>query len=163
MNSLPMVGALEIGGLPLHPLIVHLVVILTPLTALALVLSVFWPAARRRLGIVTPLAALVVLILVPITVAAGESLKEVVGPLPAVERHESFGRMLLPWAIALFVAASAHWAWYRFGRQGVIEKRPSQARIVAVVLGVLAMGVSIGVTVMIVLIGESGARAVWGS
>lgn len=157
-----MAEALEIGGLPLHPLIVHLVVVLTPLTALALVLSVFWLAARRRLGIVTPLAALVVLILVPITVAAGESLKEVVGPLPAVERHESFGRMLLPWAIALFVVAAAHWAWYRFGRRGVVETRPSLARVITVVLGVLATGVSVGVTVMIVLIGESGAQAVWG-
>lgn len=162
MNSLRMAGALEIGGLPLHPLIVHLVVVLAPLTALAMVLSVFWPAARRRLGIVTPLAALVVLILVPLTVAAGESLKEVVGPLPAVERHESFGRMLLPWAIALFAVSSIHWAWYRFGRRGVVEKRPSQARVVEVVLGALALSVSIGITVVTVLIGESGARAVWG-
>ena len=163
MNSLTVAGAFEIGGLPLHPLIVHLVVVLTPLTALALVLSVFWPAARRRLAIVTPLAALFVLILVPITVAAGESLKEVVGPLPAVERHETWGRMLLPWAIALFVVAAAQWAWYRFGRAGVVEERPSLARVTEVVLGVLAIGVSIGTIVMIVLIGDSGARAVWGS
>lgn len=163
MNSLPAAGAFEIGGLPLHPLIVHLVVVLTPLTALALVLSVFWPAARRRLGIVTPLAALFVLILVPITVAAGESLKEVVGPLSAVERHETWGRMLLPWAIALFVVAAAQWAWYRFGRPGVVEERRSLARVTEVVLGVLGIGVSIGTIVMIVLIGDSGARAVWGS
>ncbi|MDP3949472.1 DUF2231 domain-containing protein [Microbacterium sp.] len=163
MNSLTVTGAFEIGGLPLHPLIVHLVVVLTPLTALALMLSVFWPAARRRLGIVTPLAALFVLILVPITVAAGESLKEVVGPLPAVERHESWGRMLLPWAIALFVVAAAQWAWYRFGRPGAVEERPPLARVTGVALGVLAIGVSIGTIVMIVLIGDSGARAVWGS
>lgn len=162
MNSLPLAGALEIGGLPLHPLIVHLVVVLAPLTALALVLGTLWPTARRRLGIVTPFAALVVLILVPITVAAGESLKAVVGPLPAVERHESWGRMLLPWAIALFAVAAAQWGWYRFGRPGVVEERPSLARVVGVAIGVLAVGVSVAVTVIVVLIGDSGARAVWG-
>jgi len=162
MNSLPLAGALEIGGLPLHPLIVHLVVVLAPLTALALVLGTLWPTARRRLGIVTPLASLVVLILVPITVAAGESLKAVVGPMPAVERHEAWGRMLLPWAIALFAVAAAQWSWYRFGRPGVVEKRPSLARVVGVVIGVLAVGVSVAVTVIVVLSGDSGARAVWG-
>lgn len=163
MNLMSTAGTLEFGGLPLHPLVVHLVVVLTPLTALALVLGALWPAARKRLGIVTPLAALVVLILVPITVAAGESLKEVVGPLPAVERHESWGRMLLPWAIALFAVATAQWAWYRFGRPGVAEKRPARARVVGVVLSMFAVGVSIGTTVIIVLIGDSGSRAVWGS
>src|SRR5690606_37393735 len=56
-----------IAGLPLHPLLVHAVVILVPLTALALVLGSLWPAARRRLGIVTPLAAALLVVLVPIT------------------------------------------------------------------------------------------------
>lgn len=151
---------LQIAGLPLHPLIVHAVVILTPLTVLALLLGAFWPAARRRLGVVTPLAAAVVLVLVPVTVAAGESLKEVVGPLPAVERHEALGQMLLPWAIALFVVSAAQWAWYRFGRPKAASK--TTARVVGVVLAVLAVVVGVGTVVVLVLIGDSGARAVWG-
>ena len=48
---------LQVGGLPLHPLIVHAVVVLLPLTVLAVLLGTFWPAARRRLGIVTALVA----------------------------------------------------------------------------------------------------------
>ena len=82
--------------LPLHPLLVHATVILVPLTALALLLAAFWPAARRRLGFVVPLAALVMVALVPTTQAAGEALKEAVGPIPAVVTHEGFGLMMLP-------------------------------------------------------------------
>lgn len=152
----------DVAGLPLHPLIVHAVVVLLPLTALALALGAVVPAARRRLGIVTPLAALLVLVLVPVTILAGEDLKEVVGPLPAVEHHEMLGRMLPPWAIALFVVAAAQWGWHRFRpTRAEGERRRSDAVITAVLAGA-AVVAAIGSTVMVVLIGEAGARAVWG-
>lgn len=81
-------NSLQVSGLPLHPLLVHAVVVLLPLTVIALLLTQFWPTARRRLGIVTPLAALAVLVLVPITVAAGQNLASLIGPLPAVQTHQ---------------------------------------------------------------------------
>lgn len=88
----------NVGGIPLHPLLVHAVVVLLPLSALATVLHALRPAARRRLGFVTPLAALIVLGLIPITVAAGESLAPVVGSFPQLDAHEVLGQMLLRWA-----------------------------------------------------------------
>lgn len=153
---------LEIAGLPLHPLIVHAVVVLLPLTAFALLLGTFFPTARRRLGIVTPIAALLVLVLVPVTIAAGESLKEIVGPLPSVEHHEMLGRMLPPWALALFIVAAAQWAWYRFRPVRGQDEAPRGGRTVTVILAVAATIVAAGSTVMVVLIGEAGARSVWG-
>lgn len=153
---------MDVAGLPLHPLIVHAVVVLTPLTVLALLLGTFWPAARRRLGIVTPLAALVVLVLVPITVNAGLALAQLIGPIPAVERHRQLGEMLLPWAIALFVVAAGQWAWYRWGDARVRERSPGAARLTAIVIGAASVVVGVGAVAMIVLIGDSGARAVWG-
>jgi len=165
MSLLLSAGSLQIGGLPLHPLIVHAVVILVPLTALAVVVGTLWPAARRRLGVVTPLAALIVLILVPITVAAGESLRDVVGPLPGVDAHEALGRMLLPWVIAMFVASAAQWAWYRWGVPRMQSQGTERARgtaVISIVIGVIAIAAAVGALVVVVLIGESGARAVWG-
>lgn len=153
---------LQVAGLPLHPLIVHAVVVLTPLTVLALLVGTFWPAARRRLGIVTPLGALVVLVLVPITVTAGQTLAEVIGPVPAVERHEQLGLMLLPWAIGLFVIAAAQWAWFRWGDARVRERSVTGARVVVIALAVASVVIGVSTVVMIVLIGDSGARAVWG-
>lgn len=153
---------LQVAGLPLHPLIVHAVVVLTPLTVLALLLGTFWPQARLRLGIVTALGAAVVLVLVPITVAAGRSLAERLGPLPAVARHQQFGEMLLPWAIALFVVAAGQWAWFRFADDRARRSSPGAARAARVVLAVASVAVSAGTMVLLVLIGDSGARAVWG-
>lgn len=152
---------LLVAGLPLHPLLVHAVVILIPLTVLALLLGTFWPAARRRLGIVTPVAALALVALVPLTVIAGESLKEIVGPLPAVERHEALGEMLLPWVIGLFLVAAAQWVWYRYGRDRVRRRSETGARAVTIVIGALAVIVGVGAVIMVVLIGDSGSRAVW--
>lgn len=162
MDPLHAVGAFEITGLPMHPLLVHAVVILTPLTALALVLGTLWPAARRRLGIVTTLAALLLVALVPVTVAAGEALRDVVGRQPAVDAHEGYGRMLLPWVIAMLVVAAAQWAWFRWGAREAGDAPRRGARAVPAVLGVLAVAVAAGTTVMVVIIGDSGARAVWG-
>lgn len=153
--------ALLVAGLPLHPLLVHAVVVLLPLAAVALVLAQFWPAARRRLGVVTPLAALVVLALVPITVSAGEALADVVGSSSAVETHEAYGRMLLPWVIALAVLALAQWGWFRWGA-GRVDVTRAARRAVALVLTIAVPAVAAGTLVTIVLIGDSGARAVWG-
>jgi hypothetical protein len=45
-----------VNGLPAHILLVHFVVVLVPLTALALVFCVIWPKAAQRMG-VRPAAA----------------------------------------------------------------------------------------------------------
>jgi hypothetical protein len=155
-------NTMQISGLPLHPLLVHAVVVLIPLAALALLLTQFWPAARRRLGIVTPLAALAVLVLVPITVAAGKSLADVVGRFPAVQKHEHYGTMLLPWAIALFVVAAAQWAWFRWGVQRYGAAKGGVATAAPLILAVASVIVAVGIVALAVTVGDTGARAVWG-
>src|SRR5690554_6908234 len=103
-----------IGDLPLHPLLVHVTVVLIPLAALTVVLAALWPAARRRLGLLPPILALLALIAVPVTTSAGKWLAERVAATPLVERHEALGESMLPWAIAPFAVAVAGWAWQQF-------------------------------------------------
>jgi hypothetical protein len=148
-----------VNGLPLHVLLVHFVVIVVPLAALCTVLAAAWPAARRRLGIVTPLIALAALISVPITTAAGEWLLTKVGNTPLILAHAALGRTLLPWAIVTFVIATAQWVWFRFGHTRVPAQR---ARVtITVVLAVAVALIAIGSVATVVQIGESGARAIW--
>jgi hypothetical protein len=99
----------KIGGLPAHVLLIHAVVVLLPLSAGLLVASAVWPAARRRLGILTPALALVVLILVPITTKAGEWLQRRLPPTAAIDKHVRLGHGLLPWALGIFVLAALVW------------------------------------------------------
>lgn len=143
--------------LPLHPLVVHLTVVLIPVAALTLVVAAVWPAARRRLGLLPPILALLALIMVPITTAAGTWLADRVGRTPLVDRHEILGNSMLPWVIAMLVAAVAVWAWHRFATGPNRRVRLT----VSIILAVAAIVIAAGSVLTIVQIGESGARAVW--
>jgi NADH:ubiquinone oxidoreductase subunit 2 (subunit N) len=149
----------RINGLPAHVLLVHIVVVFVPITALLLVLSAFWPEARRRIGVVLPLVALFTLVMVPITSNAGEWLERHIGFTNArIEKHADLGDQLLPWAIALFVISAALWGTYTyFRRKG--EQQPPM--LVSIVIMVLAVVVAVGSVVMIYRIGDSGAKAAW--
>jgi hypothetical protein len=139
-------------GLPAHPLIVHATVVLVPLGALLVLLHAVWPAARRRLGVVTPLVALVGLVLTPLSTESGENLERVVGRSELLEKHEHLADGLLPWMVALFVMAVVVY---------VLGRRPVGPRLVGVVAAVLALVAVVGVTQQVVRIGHSGAAAVW--
>ncbi|MCU1635541.1 MAG: hypothetical protein JWQ68_780, partial [Cryobacterium sp.] len=89
-----------LNGLPLHILVVHLVIILVPVTALSVILAALWPVARRRLGIVIALMGAVLIVLVPLTASAGAWLKERVPSTPLIEVHAGLGDKLWPWTLA---------------------------------------------------------------
>jgi len=152
----------RIAGLPLHPLLVHAVVVLTPLTALAVALVAVWPAARRRLGWAPPVAALGVAALVPVTVLAGQSLASTVGYTPAILHHEALGLMLIPWTIALLIASVAVTVGDRMLPR-LRRTRPRMSRILAIAIIAAAVVAATGTVVVTVLTGDAGARAVWGA
>ncbi len=150
-----------VSGLPLHPLLVHAVIALVPLTAIAVVLHVLSPAARRRLGGVTPLLGLAMMVAVPVTVLAGRALLEQVGPIPAAQRHGALGQTMTFWAAGLFLASLGVWAWYRWRDHLVLS--PGARRGITIAIGVVAILLALAAMVMVYIVGDSGARAVWGS
>lgn len=158
-----------ISGLPIHVLLVHFTVVVIPVAALALIVSAFWPAARRRLGLLTPILALAALIAVPLTVSAGRWLYDRVEHTAAAKAHESIGTSILPWVIAMFVVATLQWTWHRFAekrRSG--SKAGSKVEIkralrlgTAAVLTAAVLVSAVGSVVTVVRIGDSGATAAW--
>jgi hypothetical protein len=143
-----------IAGLPLHPLAVHAVVVLLPLTALATIAVAVRPAWRAASGPV----AVVALLLVPVTIVAkqsGEALQRRLSSLMAdgsvvAADHGQKGSLVPLVAIALFGAALLVW----FSRTRRALTIP--AIVVAVVVGLGTIG-------WCVVVGDSGARAVWGA
>ncbi|GDY56141.1 hypothetical protein SVIO_067640 [Streptomyces violaceusniger] len=111
-----------VNGLPAHVLIVHFVVVFVPLSALAVVVGAIWPSAARRMGVVLPLLALVTLASVPVATGAGEWLEEHVDSDVLVRRHAELGDGLLPWAVGLFVMATA--VWWTTRRPTTVEAAP---------------------------------------
>lgn len=154
-----------VSGLPLHVLLVHGTVVFVPLAAVCTVLSIVWPAARRRLGIVTPLLALAALVMVPITQQSGEWLMQRVDTTPAITTHSILGGTLLPWVIGVFIVAMAQWLWFRYGTtqaDGIRRKLGTAgSRIAGAVAVVLVLVLCGGTVYKVVEIGEAGSRAVW--
>jgi hypothetical protein len=162
----------KINGLPAHVLLIHLVIVLLPLAAGMLVASAVWPAARAKLGFLTPAVALVALILVPITTNAGDWLQKHLhnnfGQSPQVRHHASLGHNLWPWAVGIFVMAVAVWVLgrrfglgWRTGGAGSVEAGPRLPVWVTAVVAVLAILVAVGGVVQLYRIGDSGAKSVW--
>lgn len=149
-----------IAGLPAHILLLHTVVVLVPLTAILLILCAVWPAARRRLVWLVAVLAAVTLVVTPLTVTAGEWLADTgkIEETPQLDTHMTAGEYGVYMALALAVAAALlaglHVALSR--ERGVAPV--ARLGIVAVVI-VLAGGAMFAIHT----IGESGAKAAWGS
>ncbi|PFG38822.1 hypothetical protein ATJ97_1310 [Georgenia soli] len=90
-----------IDGLPLHPLVVHAVVVLLPAAALGTIAIAVVPAWRRRYGELVGLVALLATALVPVATRTGEALMRRVGP-PAGD-HQALGGELLWFALPLLL------------------------------------------------------------
>ncbi|MFD5813004.1 DUF2231 domain-containing protein [Streptomyces sp. NPDC127038] len=150
-----------VNGLPAHVLLVHFVIVLVPLTALALVVCAIWPKAAQRLGIVLPVFAFVTLASVPLATNAGEWLERHVESDALVRRHAELGDGLLPWAGGLFVLALA--IWWALGRaaSGASDGARRPATLVRVAAAVLSLVVAAGAVVDVYRIGDSGAKAAW--
>ncbi|MET7690331.1 DUF2231 domain-containing protein [Streptomyces sp. NPDC005483] len=151
-----------VNGLPAHVLLVHFVVVLVPLTGLALAACAIWPSVARRMGVVLPLLALVTLVSVPVTTGAGEWLEEHVASDALVRRHAELGDGLLPWAGALFVLAVVVW-WRarRTAESGTSHGTRRSAAPVRIAAAVLSLAVATGAVVDVYRIGDSGAKAAW--
>jgi hypothetical protein len=145
-------------GLPTHAIVVHATVVFLPLAAFAVLLHAFWPAARRRLGVVTPLLAGVALVLVPLATQSGENLERSVGRSRLVERHAELADGMLPWAIGLFVVAAGLWLLDRRAARPSGGRRP---RWLPVVAGALAVVAAVGTVQQVVRVGHAGAEATW--
>lgn len=149
-------------GLPLHPLVVHAVVVLSPLTAVMLLLFSVSERFRAWSGWLTTPTAAVTTVLAFVATQSGEALERRVGESALVEEHAEMGDVL-PWVLvgATVVAAVLWWVW-RSARtdrtDGSGPRRPSTLMRALAVVGVLA---AIGLTVDVALVGHSGATAVW--
>ncbi|RUP06642.1 MAG: hypothetical protein EKK34_03125 [Mycobacterium sp.] len=148
------------SGLPAHVLLVHFLVVLVPLTAVLEILCALWPAVRRGQIVWLNVAlSIVVMVLTPITVEAGEWLYDLRrNPDPILEQHAERGSWMVYFAVALLVVAIALAVLH------VVERRSDEPRRVAkAAVSVLAVVVGIASMIQIYRVGDTGARSVWGN
>jgi hypothetical protein len=147
----------ELFGLPAHPLVVHAAVVLLPLAAVATLVCAAVPRARRAYAPVALGLALAATVAVGLAQGSGEELEEKVDETELVEEHTEQGESVLPWAIAVTVAAAAVTA-----APAVARRRPTvPARTMTAVLVALSLVAGIGATWTVIDVGHSGAKATW--
>jgi hypothetical protein len=147
-----------IAGIPAHALLVHVIVVFAPLTALLAILCAVWSAARQRLVWLVLALALATLILTPLTTSAGDWLyNREQNPSDILITHANRGQWMIAFAIGLVVVAVALAVLHR--RETRLGTTP---KALAVVVAVITIVVSIWATVGVVFIGDAGAEAVWG-
>jgi hypothetical protein len=156
--SSPQERALTLFGLPAHALLNHAIVVLAPLLALLEILCALWRGARQRLVWLVLALAAAVMVLTPVTVEAGEWLYNRESDHSAIlQTHQHRGEWAIYIAFALLIVAVVQAVQYRREARSAEPKR-----LFAVAAAVLAIVVGVGSTIGVVLIGDAGARAVWG-
>ncbi|GAB3127296.1 hypothetical protein GCM10027289_04720 [Tsukamurella serpentis] len=155
----------DIAGIPAHPLLVHGAVVLLPLAAAALVVAAWWPAARARLGIGLPVAAIVAVIACYLAKESGEQLAvrpSMAGMSRQIEDHATQGDATFRWSLALLALSVLVWA----GSSPAVRRRFSpvaalSGRAGSIVLAVLATLTTVACVWGAIAAGHSGAAMVW--
>jgi uncharacterized membrane protein len=140
----------DVMGLPLHPLVVHAVVVLLPLGALGLIACVVMPRWRRGYAGLSVLGLLAGTGAAWVAASAGHALAEKVGT-PVT--HMAWGDWL-PRVATLTLVLAAVWYFLQRGK----DQQSTLARVLGIGAAVAAVA-TVGLTT---IVGHSGATAVWG-
>ncbi|TIC79287.1 DUF2231 domain-containing protein [Nocardioides sp. GY 10127] len=145
-----------INGLPVHPLVVHAVVVLLPLAILGAIAIAVRPSWAVRYGWLVVGVAVVACVFIPIATSSGEALEHRVGD-PG--EHAELGDQLIWFALPLLVLTVALVLLARRKEQGKPAVGPSFLPTAVAVLTVVA---AVAAGVQVYRVGDSGARAAWG-
>jgi len=147
-----------INGVPLHPLVVHGVVVLLPLAALGTIAIALRPAWRRTYGPLVVATTAVATALVFVAIQAGQEFEK--GLEIDLDRHQDLGEKLIWFALGLLVLVTA---------LVVLDRRPAapadaaggSGSVVLKVVAALAIAAALATTAQTFLVGDSGARKAW--
>ena len=137
-----------IGGLPLHPLIVHAAVVLLPLSAIGLLVLLVVPRWRLTYGWLVLIGLFASTLAAWVAKETGENLAQSLG---VPQEHAEWGDRIVPIAALLFVAAAL---WYWRVRKGATGALTTLNALIAAGLAVISI-------IVIVVVGHSGAEAAW--
>jgi len=149
----------QFRGIPLHPLVLHAAVVFIPLLAAGAVAYAVIPRLRARIGWEVALLALAGAGSAVVTKLAGDALRaryirrHAITPdyLVMINQHRSFGNMTVWLTIALAVLALL---------MVIVLPRVGQ-RVLNVVIGVVAVGLSAACLYYVFRTGDLGAHIVW--
>jgi drug/metabolite transporter (DMT)-like permease len=141
-----------VGGIPVHALVVHAVVVLVPLAAIGAVLMAVRPSFSRRFG---SLVVIIAGIGAAASLVAKESGEQLALRVGEPDPHVELGDVMPLFASGLLVLVLVFWLFDR----GIPANRSRPAWLV--VLAVVMVIGAVAATWWTIRVGDSGAKAVW--
>jgi cytochrome b involved in lipid metabolism len=135
-----------IAGLPVHPLIDHLVVVFIPVFSVALISVIFLPRLRKNYSLITIIGLIISFIAAFVAKESGEALSLRVG---TPSDHAEWGEKVVLIS-GLLLACSLVWFFVN-----------KQKTVLAKLIGYLAAILAIAAIAITYLAGHSGAKATW--
>lgn len=143
----------EVWGLPLHPLVIHAVVVLVPLTAVGALLMALRPRFSKRFGVIVVIGAFLSAVSAFLAKESGENLA---GTRPVSGEHVMAGDVVPLPVLGFAVLLTVFWLFDR-GVPGN-RSRPVWLKALAVAVVIAA----IACTYLVIRAGHTGALSVWG-
>jgi uncharacterized membrane protein len=143
-------------GLPAHPLLVHVPIVLLPLVGIGSIAMAVSATARRRFGSATLALAAIAFVFTQLAAGSGEALEHSVERSQALRDHVEMAGTLRVLSLALLAVVAGQCALDRYQRRGrrVPRALPLASAAVAVV-------VALGTNGWLVAVGHNGAKAAW--
>jgi uncharacterized membrane protein len=145
-----------IFGLPAHPLLVHIPIVLLPLVGVGAIAMAVSAEARRRFGEVVLGLAAVAFVFTQLAASSGEALQRDVQRSSALHQHVQMAGTLRVLSFVLLAVVAAQVVLDRYRRRG----KPVH-RAVPMMTAALAVVVSLGTTGWLIAVGHNGAKAAW--
>ena len=155
---------MTINGIPPHPLVVHAAVVLVPLAALFAIAYAVLPSRRWQTRTPAVVLAVVAAISVWLAAATGDNLKSRLHEdTSLIQTHEHWAGLLqaATWVLAALVLV----AWWSLPHHNPLPDKDHKEGVTTLAkpLVVLLPVAAVTVLVLVVLTGDAGARAVWGT
>lgn len=146
-------------GLPAHPLLVHIPIVLIPLCAIGAV-GMFWKPWRDRLGWATVIILGFTGIMTQLAIGSGEALEEASNEREALlKAHTSIAENIRPWLLLFFVFLLAFLLVIRRRRQAG-RSESLRNPVLAILFALTLVNATISVY-WVQRIGHTGAESVW--
>jgi uncharacterized membrane protein len=160
----------KISGLPAHPLLVHIPVVLIPLAALGALAMAFWPWLRARIGWIVAGLAVLGGVGALLAASAGESLQESRPENAADRHHAELGDTAKMWSVifAILVVLYVAGEWWLKRRAAqpnaagrAVPKVGGWRKWVLPAVAVLSVASGALATYSVIDAGHTGAKVTW--
>ncbi len=152
------------NGLPLHPLVVHAVVVLVPLTVLAAIVFAVLPKQRWLLRWPLAAGAIVSVITTFVAKQSGQKLQSAFANSPLVKIHQDRANVFVLLVYVFVIIALI--AVFTLGgssqlASGALARAAVGGRAVQIAIAVALVVISVVVAIQVARVGDAGSRAAW--